>query len=60
MRARFEADGDVIRHHWRRERHWRWRAAAAVGARVIICDADEPGMHIEKAENPLARTESDK
>jgi 2-hydroxycyclohexanecarboxyl-CoA dehydrogenase len=55
MRARFEADGDVIVITGGANGIGRAlaRAAAATGARVIICDVDEPGMQIAKAENPL-------
>jgi 3-oxoacyl-[acyl-carrier protein] reductase len=55
MRARFEADGDVIVITGGANGIGRAlaRAAAAAGARVIICDVDEPAMHIAKTGNPL-------
>jgi len=54
MRARFEADGDVIVITGGANGIGRAlaRAAAAVGARAIICDIDEPGIRSAKAENP--------
>jgi 2-hydroxycyclohexanecarboxyl-CoA dehydrogenase len=55
MRARFEADGDVIvitggANGIGRELA---RAAAAAGARVVICDIDQAAMEAAKAESAL-------
>jgi 3-oxoacyl-[acyl-carrier protein] reductase len=58
MRARFEADGDVIIITGGANGIGRalGRAAAAIGARVIICDVDEAGMRVARADNPLIST----
>jgi 3-oxoacyl-[acyl-carrier protein] reductase len=54
MRARFEADGDVVVVTGGANGIGRAlaRAAAAVGARVIICDVDETAMNAAQAESP--------
>src|SRR6266852_9254163 len=58
MRARFEADGDVIVITGGANGIGRAlaRAAAAAGARVVICDVDEAAMSAAKAESARIST----
>jgi 2-hydroxycyclohexanecarboxyl-CoA dehydrogenase len=55
MRARFEADGDVIVITGGANGIGRAlaRAAASIGARVVICDVDVAGMNAAKAESTM-------
>jgi 2-hydroxycyclohexanecarboxyl-CoA dehydrogenase len=55
MRARFEADGDVIVITGGANGIGRAlaRAAASIGARVVICDVDVAGMDAAKAESTM-------
>jgi 2-hydroxycyclohexanecarboxyl-CoA dehydrogenase len=55
MKARFEAEGDVFVVTGGANGIGRALAcgAARAGARVLICDVDEPGMEEAKADSPL-------